>query len=319
MMTQQTMQAIRVHSYGEPEQLMLEQIERPQPQAGQVLLRVHAAGVNPIDWKIRQGLLKDFMPTTFPYTPGLDVAGVVEEIGPGVTAFEIGQAVFGQATSGSYAEYATASIDVLAPMPRTLNFTEAASVPVGAATAWAALFEYGGLTASQRVLIQGAAGGVGLFAVQLAKWKGAQVIGTSSTANLDFVRGLGADTVVDYTTTPVESAVQDVDLVLDGVGEKTLTSSLATVRRGGTLISIATPPSQEHAQERGVHAMMIHSQPSSLLLQTLAQLIDEGQLKVPAIPTFPLNQAQQAQNISQSGHGRGRIVLRLTTEPTHHR
>ena len=313
-MSTPTMRVIHVHSYGGPEQLKLEEKPRPEPQAGEVLLRVHAAGVNPIDWKIRQGLMKDFQPVTFPYTPGIEMAGVVEDVGPGVTAFEIGQAVFGPCARGAYAEYITVSAEALALKPETLRFAEAATVPVGATTAWRALFEHGGLTAGQRVLIQGAAGGVGLFAVQLAKWRGAQVIGTASTANLDFVRSLGADTVVDYTTTPVESVVQDVDLVLDGVGGETLLSSLATLRRGGTLISIAGPPPQEQAKERGVHATMIRAQPSSALLQTLTQLIDEGRIKVTAGKTFPLSEVQQAHEYSRSGHGRGRIVLQIADE-----
>jgi NADPH:quinone reductase-like Zn-dependent oxidoreductase len=314
MIVPQTMRAIRVYGYGGQEQLKLERIVRPQPQVGEVLLRVYAAGVNPIDWKIRQGLLKDSLPMTFPYTPGIEVAGVVEEVGPGVTTFEVGQAVFGQSTKGAYAEYVAVSVEALALKPQSLSFTEAATISVGATTAWRALFEHGGLTTGQRVLIQGAAGGVGLFAVQLAKWKGAQVIGTASTANLDFVRGLGADMVVDYTTTPIESVVQDVDLVLDGVGGGTLLSSLAALRRGGMLISTASPPPQEQAQARGIRAMMIHSQPSSILLQTLTQLIDEGRLKVPVETTFPLSKVQQAHERSQSSHGRGRIVLQITDE-----
>ena len=310
----QTMWAVRVSGYGGPEQLKLERVERPQPQAGEVLLRVHAAGVNPLDWKIRQGFLKEVMPITFPYIPGIEVSGVVEEVGPGVTAFEIGQAVYGQSAKGAYAEYLTISVEALALKPETLSFAEAATVPVGATTAWRALFEHGGLTSGQRVLIQGAAGGVGLFAVQLAKWKGAQVIGTASAANLAFVRGLGADTVVDYTKTPPQSMPQNMDLVLDGVGGKALLSALTALPPGGTLISIASPPPQEEAQARGVRAIMIHSQPSSALLQMVARLIDEGHLKVTAGRIFPLSEAQQAHEHGQGGHGRGRIVLQIANE-----
>ena len=309
-MATQTMRVIHVYSYGGPEQLKLEQKPRPEPSSGEVLLRVHAAGVNPIDWRIRQGLMTASWPVTFPYTPGIEVAGVVEDVGPGVKAFEIGQAVIGQIASGAYAEYLTVPVEALSLKPETLSFVEAATVPVGATTAWRTLFDHGGLTAGQRVLIQGAAGGVGLFAVQLAKWKGAQVIGTTSTANLDFVRGLGADTVVDYTTTPVESVVQDVDLVLDGVGGETLISSLAALRHGGTLISIAGLPPQEQAQARGVRAMMSRGT-ASAPIETFLRLIDEGHLKVTAGKTFPLSEVQQAHEYSQSGHGRGRIVLRV--------
>jgi NADPH:quinone reductase-like Zn-dependent oxidoreductase len=312
-MSTQTMRVIHVHRYGGSEQLQLEEHPRPEPKRGEVLVRIHAAGVNPIDWKIRQGVMKDVMPVTFPYIPGIEIAGVVEEFGPGVTDWEIGQAVFAQVAEGGYAEYLAVPAAALALKPEALSFVEAAAVPVGATTAWRTLFENGSLTAGQRVLIQGAAGGVGLFAVQFAKWKGAQVIGTASTANLEFVRALGADMVVDYATTPVESVVHDVDLVLDGVGALTLSSSLAVLKPGGTLISIAGPPPQEQAQARGVRAMMSRGA-ASVPLQTFTQMIEEGQLTVTAGKTFPLRHAQQAHEYGQSEHGRGRIVLQIVDE-----
>lgn len=310
-MSIQTIQAIRVHNYGGPEQLKLEEVQRPDPQAGEVLIHVHAAGVNPVDWKIRQGFMKDFRPMQFPYIPGVDLAGVVEEVGPGVTAFQKGQAVFGQSAKGAYAEYAAASVETLALKLKTLNFDEAAAIPVGATTAWQGLFDQGELQAGQRVLIQGASGGVGSFAVQFARWKGAHVIGTTSTANVDFVRSLGAETVVDYTSTPVEQVVHDVDLVLDTVGAHTLESSVQAVKRGGTLVTIAGQPPEEKVKERGVHVALFSSRVSSKLLQTFAQLIDEGQVKVPIGRVFPLRDARQAHELSQSGHGRGRIVLHI--------
>ncbi|HEX4207667.1 MAG TPA: NADP-dependent oxidoreductase [Ktedonobacteraceae bacterium] len=311
-MATSTNQAIHVHNYGGPEQLKLEQVQRPAPQAGEVLVHVHAAGVNPVEWKIRQGLIKDFMPVLqFPYIPGVDIAGIVEEVGPGVTAFQKGQAVFGQSRRGAYAEYTAASVQTLALKPETLSFDEAAAIPVGATTAWQAVFDNGGLQAGQQVLIQGAAGGVGLFAVQFAKWKGAHVIGTTSSTNVDFVRSLGAETVIDYTSTVVEQAVHDVDLVVDTVGGKTLEQDLLVVKRGGTVVSIAGQPSQEKAQERGVHTAMFSAQVSSELLQTFAQLIDEGRIKVAVARTFPLSEVQRAHELSQSGHGHGRIVLHI--------
>jgi len=310
------MRATQIHSYGGPEQLKLEETPRPAPSAGEVLVRVHAAGVNPIDWKILQGLMKDSQPVTFPFTPGIEVAGVVEEVGPGVTADLIGQAVLGQIAKGAYAEYVSVPVEVLALKPKTLSFIEAAAFPVGATTAWRTLFDNGGLTSGQRVLIQGAAAGMGLFAVQLAKWKGAQVIATASTAaDLDFVRALGADTVVDDTTTPVESVVQDVDLVLHGGGAATLSSSLAALRRGGTLISNTGLPSPEQVQACGVRAMMSRGA-ASVPLETLTRLVDEGHLKVP-VKTFPLSEVQQAHEYAQSGHARGRIVLRVVEEEDH--
>ncbi len=307
-----TTQAIRVHAYGGPEQLKLEQLPRPVPQAGEVLVHVHAAGVNPIDWKLRAGFLKDFFPQSFPHIPGRDLAGIVEEVGPGVTTFQKGQAVFGQSANGSYTEYAVASVQTLALKPETISFDEAATIPVGATTAWQGLFDHGQLQSGQRVLILGAAGGVGLFAVQLARWKGAQVIGTASTANLDFVRSLGAETVIDYTTTAVERAVHDVDLVLDTVGGEALATVWPVLKRGGTLISIAGQPSEEKARERNIRTTRFGAQVSGELLGTFARLIDEGQLKVAVATQFSLHDAYKAHELSQSGHGRGRIVLHIS-------
>jgi NADPH:quinone reductase-like Zn-dependent oxidoreductase len=228
-----------------------------------------------------------------------------------VTAFQVGQAVFGQTALGAYAEYTTAPVNKLALKPASLSFDEAAAIPVGATTAWQGLFDHGNLQPGQRVLIQGAAGGVGSFAVQFARWKGAHVIGTASAANVDFVHALGAETVIDYTTTAVENAVHDVDLVLDTVGGKTLESSLQAVKRGGTLVTIAGQPSQEKAQERSIHVASFSAQVSSELLSTFARLIEEGQLKVAVAAQFSLRDAPKAHEMSQSGHGRGRIVLHI--------
>ena len=241
------MQAIRVHQYGGPEQLKLEQIPRPEPQADEVLVRVHAAGVLPIEWKIRQGLFESIHPAAFPYTPGSAFAGVVEEVGAGATAFQKGQAVFGRSNKGAYAEYTPGSVETLALKPASLSFVEAATISGSATVAWVSLFDNGALQPGQRVLIHGAAGGVGSFAVQFARWKGARVIATASTANVDFVRALGAETVIDYTRTPFEHAVHDVDLVLDTIGGEVMQRSMSVVKRGGTLISLLQQPSQEWA------------------------------------------------------------------------
>lgn len=320
-MSKQMIQAIRVHQYGGPEQLKLEQIPCPEPQAGEVLIRVHAAGVLPAEWKVRQGLFKNFVPASFPYIPGSAMAGVVEEVGPGVTTFQKGQAVFGRSTNGAYAEYTTTAVDppALGPMtfsllalkPETLSFDEAATISGGATIAWTALFEDGALQAGQRVLIHGAAGGVGSFAVQFARWKGAQVIGTTSKANMDFVRSLGAETVIDYTSTPFEQMVHDVDLVLDTIGGETLQRSMQVIKHGGTLVSLLEQPSPDLAQKYGIRAKKNAALPTNSLLRTIAQLIDEGRLKVTITQTFPLREASLAHELSQTGHGRGRIVLRI--------
>ncbi len=311
-MPTQTISAIQVYAYGNADQLKLEQIARPEPQAGEVLVRVHAAGVNPVDWKIRSGAMKDFIQQKFPYVPGADLAGVIEEVGSSVTAFQVGQEVFGRSSQGSYTQYGLAPATSLALKPKSLSFEEAATIPVGATTAWQGLFDHGNLQAGQRVLVLGGAGGVGLFAVQFARWKGAHVISTASTRNVDFVRSLGAETVVDYTKTSVVDEVHDVDLVFDTVGSSALNGVWPTLKRGGTLITIAGQPDEARAKELDVHAGRFSAQVSSELLSTFTQLIDEGHVKTIVGTTFPLSEAVQAQELSQSGHGRGRIVLQVS-------
>ncbi|GHO88457.1 NADP-dependent oxidoreductase [Dictyobacter formicarum] len=304
-------QAICIHNYGGPEELKLEQVQVPDPQTDEVLVRVRAVGVNPVDWKITEGWLKDVLSIQFPYIPGRDIAGIVEEVGPGVTAFQKGQAVFGQSAKGGYAEYTPASINTLALKPDAISFEEAATIPVGATTAWQGLFDHGNLQPGQTVLIQGASGGVGLFAVQFAHWKGARVIGTTSSASVDFVRSLGADTVIDYTSTSVEQAVHDVDLVFDTVGGPTLASSLKALKNGGTLVTIAGQPEEAQVREKNARVEWFSAQVSHDLLATFAKLIEEGQLKVVIEATYPLAEAAQAHQRSKTGHGRGRIVLKV--------
>lgn len=316
-MSEQLMQAIRVHQYGGSEQLKLEQILRPEPLSDEVLVRIHAAGVLPIEWKVRQGFFQAFNPATFPYTPGNAFAGVIEKVGAGVTNWKTGQAAFGRSLKGTYAEYTTVSTETIAFKPASLSFNEAAAISGGATTAWEALFDRGELQSGQRVLILGAAGGVGHIAVQLAKWKGAFVIGTAGPTNVDFVSSLGAQTVIDYTTTPISQLVRDIDLVLDTVGGSTLATAWPVLKPGGTLISIASMPSQEQARELGVRALFFAgSPPSRNRLQAISQLLDEGQVKITLAQTFPLSEAHLAHELSQSGHGRGRIVLQIADEPT---
>lgn len=303
--------AIRVHHYGDTDQLKLEQIPQPEPQEGEVLVRVHAAGVNPLDWKIRAGWGKDTLPITFPYVPGRDFSGVVEKIGPGVTAFQPGQEVFGQSLRGSYAQYTLAPVNTLALKPKTLSFDEAATIPIGATTAWQGILDQGNLQPGQRVLILGGAGGVGHFAVQFARRTGAQVISTASPGNVEYVRELGAEMVVDYIGTRVADVVHDIDLVFDTVGGEAQVSAWPTLKRGGTLITLVGQPDEAKASELGVHAKLISAHTSSELLGTFAHLIDEGQVKVTIAATFPLSEAAAAHQLSESGHGRGRIVLHI--------
>lgn len=310
-MSNNTMHAVRFHEYGPPEVLVVDDVPRPDPGDGEVLVRVHAAGVNPIDWKYRAGYLKEFAPLTLPYTPGFDLAGTVEAVGTSVTDFAPGEAVFGRGAA-SYAEYAIAPHGALARKPTNISFDQAATIPIGGVTAWAGLFDTGGLQAGQRLLIQGAAGGVGSFAVQLGHWKGAYVVGTASSRNIDFVRSLGADEAVDYRTTPVERMPRDFDVVLDIVGGETMDESWHLVKRGGILVAVAGMPSEEKAQQLGVRTSGVKAPPVIAgILQQIAQLIESGTVVTEVGKVYPLEEAAQAHALSETGHGRGRIVLHV--------
>src|SRR5258708_18959327 len=306
-MSSKTMRAIKVHDYGGADQLKLEVTPRPEPKEGEVLVRLKAAGVNPADWKFRQGSYKAFMPLSFPWTPGIEGAGVVEAIGEGVTAFKRGDAVFGN-INAAYAEYAVVPAGDLAPKPAALSFEEAASVPVGALTGWGAV-EAADIKPGQRVFVQGAAGGVGLFAAQLARSKGAHVIGTASAVNLDFVRSLGVE-AIDYDAAPFESVVHDVDIVIDTVGGEVLQRSWDVLKPGGLLVSVAGRATEEEAKAKGKQFKGASRAPASNLIQ-VAELISAGKL-TPAIQAgFPLSEAAAAMQLCETGHGRGRIILHI--------
>jgi NADPH:quinone reductase-like Zn-dependent oxidoreductase len=314
MTIQTTMKAIRLSAYGGPELLRVEEIARPQPSQGEALIRVHATAVNPIDGHLRSGAMQQIMPLQFPYTPGSDFAGVVESIGDGVTTVHVGQEVYGSVEGtrgGAYAEYLAAPVAALAPKPRTLNLSQAASVPIVAQTAWQALFDKAGLAAGQSVLIHGGAGGVGMFAVQFARWKGAHVIATASAADAEFVRSLGAEEVIDYKGERFEEKVSGLDVVLDLIGGETQQRSWQTLKRGGILVASTAPPSEEEATKHSVRAAMVQMQGSSALLAEIAGLIDSGQIKTLVGATFPLEQAAQAQEASRTGHVRGKIVIEI--------
>ncbi len=309
-MSNEPMQAIRIHDYGGPELLLLEQAQRPQPQSGQVQVRILAAGVNPADWKWRSGMSKAFMPLQFPWTPGLEGAGIVEAVGADVKEFRPGQAVYGR-IAGSYAEYAVAPASDLQPKPADLTFEEAASVPVGALTAWQAVIEIAQVQAGQRVLVHGAAGGVGHFAVQLSRWKGARVTGTASAANLEFVRSLGAEEAIDYNAAPFETVVHDMDVVVDTVGGDLPERSLKVIRPGGALVSAAARLTPEMGQALNVRTLAL-GRASAETLKSISELLESKQIRPVVGVVFSLSEARQAHELSQTGHGRGRIILRIT-------
>jgi NADPH:quinone reductase-like Zn-dependent oxidoreductase len=305
------MQAIRVHHFGGLDELVAEDVPRPIPGYGEVLLRVKAAGVGPWDAWIRSG--RSVISQPLPLTLGSDVAGLVESAGPGVSQFRPGDAVFGATNAqftGGYAEYAVASAMTLANMPRRLGFIEAASVPVVACTAWQMVFEYGAIDATRRVLVHGAAGNVGAFAVQMAKRVANDVIATAFSDDVPYVRALGADRVIDARQSRFEDALTDVDVVLDTVGGDTQDRSFLVLKRGGVLVSAVSAPDQQKAARGDVRALFFLVEVSSRRLGEIAALIDAGELHTRIGDVLPLAQARTAHEmLAGKPHKRGKIVL----------
>jgi len=309
-----TMKSVCIYAYGGPAVLVYEDAPRPHPDAGEVLVRVHAAGINPVDWKIREGHLKEMLHHTFPLVLGWDVSGVIESLGTGITRLKVGDEVFSRPDilrDGAYAEFIVIKESELALKPKSIDHIHAAAFPLAGLTAWQTLFDAGGLSADQRVLIHAAAGGVGHIAVQLAKWKGAHVIGTSTARNHEFVRKLGVDQVIDYDTERFDEVVQPVDVVLDTMGGETQERSWKVLKPGGILVSITSPPKPETATAHGVRQAFVFTQPNSDQLAELAKLVDAEKLKVIVETVLPLSDATRGQELSQRGHGRGKIVLRV--------
>lgn len=305
------MKAIRIHTYGGPEQLKYEEVSVPQPAEGQALVRVHATSVNPFDYKLASGAFRQFVPLTLPYTPGGDFSGVVESVGRGVSTVAAGDAVFGNCPIGAYGQFLAVSAGTIARKPQKLSHIEAASVPVAAQTAWQGLFDHGHLEKGQTVLIHAASGGVGTFAVQLAHRKGARVLASASAANADYLKSLGADQTIDYKTTAFESVAKDVDLVFDLVGGQTQARSFEVLKPGGYLVATSQPPPQEQATKHNVHASMMNMQPSAAGLSELARLLDAGTIRTLVTKTYPLSDAAAAWREAMTGHTRGKTVLEV--------
>ena len=309
-----TMKAVRIHSYGEPDVLVYEEAPMPEPGDDEVLIRVHATSVNPFDWKVRRGYLTGWMNHTLPLILGWDVSGVIEAVGAQVSNLSSGDEVYGMADAtrnGAYAEYIVVRTSHIARKPQSLDHLHAAAVPQAALAAWQTLFNVGGLSAGQRVLIHAAAGGVGHFAVQFAKQRGAYVIGTASGRNLDFVRELGADEVIDYTTTAFEDVVHDVDVVLDTIGGDTQQRSWQTLKPGGILVSIVQPPSAEEAAKHGARLAFIGASSSVDDLNEIAKLIDSGKVKPTVSTVLPLHEVKDGHTLSEGLHTRGKIVMKV--------
>jgi len=311
-----TMKAIVIHEYGGPEVLKYEDIPRPEPKDDQLLIRVIAAGVNPVDGMIRSGI---FMGNrAFPIILGGDAAGVVEKVGSKITKFKVGDPVFayvGLDNSGGYAQYALVTEQEAAPKPKSLTYVEAAAVPIVALTGWQALVDTAKLSAGQTVLIHGGSGGVGSFAIQIAKARRAKVVATASTANQDFLKKLGADVAIDYTKQKFEDVAKDVDVVLDSIGGDTLARSYGVVKKGGIIVSLVARPKESELEKYGIRGAALNAEPNSEELSEIGKLIDDKKIKVVVSQTFPLSEAMKAQEQVATGHTRGKIVLKIADEP----
>jgi NADPH:quinone reductase-like Zn-dependent oxidoreductase len=304
--------AIRLHDYGLPEQLVYEEVPIPPLKPLQVRIRTHAASVNPVDYKIASGLLREYLPVHLPWVPGVDFSGVVEAVGAEVRHLKLGDAVYGNCQGGgAYAELLTAPAATVALKPTKLSHAEAASVPAVAQTAWHALFTHGHLRAGETVLIHAGAGGVGTFAVQLAHWIGATVLATASHSNVEYLRWLGADQVIEYAQTPFETVVRDLDLVLDLVGGETQKRSFPVLKTGGRLVSTVPPLSPEAALYPDVCSVVMRNQPSIEGLRQLAELLDAGLIKPVVTGKWPLSEASHAWRQVMTGHTRGKVVLQI--------
>jgi NADPH:quinone reductase-like Zn-dependent oxidoreductase len=299
------MRAVVIHETGDPDVLRYEETDRPEPGDGEVLIRVHAASVNPADWKNRRGS------GPLPRLLGVDISGMVET--SRADRFAEGDQVFGISASGGYAEYSTASAAAIARKPEGVSHEQAAAIPIAGLTAWQALFDRGGLDSGQTAIVAGAAGGVGHLAVQFAKVTGARAIGTGSTRNRDFVLGLGADQYVDYTQQEVGEAVSGADVALDTVGGEVTAALLPAVREGGVLVTIASAPPEEAARERGVRAELLVSSPRPEQLTKIAELVASGDVQVEIAEAMPLADVKRAHELSEGGHVRGKLVLTLAT------
>jgi NADPH:quinone reductase-like Zn-dependent oxidoreductase len=311
-----SMKAVRFQEYGDPGVLRYEDAARPEPAAAQVLIEVAATSFNPVDAGIRAGYLQQVFPVALPHIPGIDVAGTIAQLGDGVTGWAVGDQVIAflpMIFDGAAAEFVAVPAELLAAAPSTIPLTDAAALPAAAQTAWQALFEHAGLHAGQRVLVNGAGGGVGGFAVQLAKQAGAFVIATASPRSADAVRAEGADQIIDYTaTTPADVLTEPVDAVLNLVmaSEAEMAALTGLVRPGGVIVTTATPAAGD--SDRGVRGIGMQLRADAGQLATLAKKVDAGELRVEVSATYPLSQTALVHEQSAAGRIRGKVVLTPT-------
>jgi NADPH:quinone reductase-like Zn-dependent oxidoreductase len=312
------MKAICIYRKGGPENLVLQDIPKPVIKNGEILVHVFAAGVTPTEltwstnWKTESGADRPM-----PIIPGREFSGVIAEIAPGIKDFSVGNevcALTDYKRQGTFAEYCIALPSELAPKPDSLGLIRSAVVPMSALTAWQALFDHANISSGQTILIHGAAGGVGTFAVQFAKWAGAHVIGTSSTKNISFLYELGCDEVIDYTSIMFEDKVKNVDVVLDTVGRETLERSYQVLKPNGNLVTIAGTPSELKANEYGIRAVFFIVKRDGNQLARIGKLIDEKHVQPVISKIYPLEDVRKAFEYGLSGRNRGKIVLEVTNE-----
>jgi NADPH:quinone reductase-like Zn-dependent oxidoreductase len=313
-----TMKAIVVHEFGGPEVLRYEDTPKPAPKENEMLIRVIAAGVNPVDDGLRSGHYSKYFGPKPPFTPGSDIAGVVEKTGTQITKLKVGDAVYAYLDlnrGGGYAEYALANEKEAALKPNSLTFEEAAATPIVALTAWQALIDTAKLSQGQTVLIHGGSGGVGTFAIQIAKARGAKVLATASTPNQDLLKQLGADVAIDYTKQKFEDVAKDVDVVLDCVGKDTLQRSYGVVKKGGFIVTLVASPDPVELEKHGIHGSDLSVAPNSGELAEITKLIEQKKIKVVVSNALPLTEAAKAQEQAATRHTHGKIVLKVSEAP----
>ncbi|GAB2692959.1 NADP-dependent oxidoreductase [Mucilaginibacter koreensis] len=309
------MKAVQIHQYGGPEELNYEEAPMPEIQADEVLVKIYATSINPIDWKVRQGSHGNYQ---FPLILGWDAAGTVEEVGEQVTTFKAGDAVYGRpdvTRNGTYAEYVAVKADQLALKPERADFLTAAAIPLAGLTAWQGIFDHGQLQAGQKILIHGGSGGVGTFAIQFAKWKGAHVATTASESNIQFLKDLGADEVINYKTEQFEEKLTGYDVVFDTIGGDTQLKSVQVLKQGGILVSTVGIANPDALKEKNIEGKQYMAQSYPDQLKQIGELLDAGKIQPIITKVFPLNAVAEAQKASEQGHTRGKIVVQVINEP----
>ena len=308
------MKAVIIENYGGIDELKYTEIEEPNLKDNDVLIEIAATSVNPVDWKLREGHLKGMLQYDFPFILGLDAAGTIKEVGKNVTKFRIGDNVFTRpdiTRNGTYAEYVAVDENLVAKKPENLSFEEAASIPLVGLTSWQCLVDFADIKQGDKVLIHAGSGGVGSFAIQLAKSFGAWVVTTCSTRNVEFVKSLGADKVIDYRNEDFTQVLADMDIVFDTLGGDIQTQSYDVLKEDGKLVSIASQPDQELAQARKVKAGFVFLEPDGEQLAKIGEMIEQGKIRANVGTVMELKEIQEAHRLSETHHAKGKIVLRV--------